>query len=222
MASGHDQGLTVPATGSDFPEWRQGRTHAFAWVIELDLPDVREILRLGRERLTHLLLPRYERAPHVTVNFCGLAPGAVPLPDDWTGRDLEQELAVLRGLINGPVTMQASSWGSFPMVPYLGVEAEWLRTAHDALIGLARHGHDMDYQPHLTLGHYRGEWPLSEPVAMLRTLPTVGTWLAEELSLVSFEAHDVAGPLVTLGRLDLTNGRWRPSPGTPGRGTASG
>lgn len=209
VAPGHDPRLTIPCLDRDFTAWRRGRTRALAWVVELDHPDLRELVDAGRHRLIDHLHPRYERLPHATLSFCGLLPAAVRQPDDFTKDDLAAHLEVLRGLTNGPIRLRSTGWGTFPMVPHLALECDWLHAAHDALTGAAPSGHEMDFLPHVTLGHYRGAWPLTLPLTLLAGLPFEGTWQSDSLSLVSYRAADIAGPLETIGRLDLTSGRWR-------------
>lgn len=212
VAPGHDPGLTIACLDEDFADWRRGRAHALAWVVELDEPDLRELVRAGRRRLAAYLHPRYERAPHATLAFCGLAPADAPQEDDFTPAHLAAQLAALRASADGPITLRAIGWGTFPMVPHLVLECDWLHAARDALADAgAGAGHSMDYVPHVTLGHYRGRWPLAEPVGRLTGLPAPGTWRAGAVSLVRYEAADIAGPLEVVGRIDLTTRRWHPA-----------
>lgn len=213
VAAGHDDPLTIACRDADFQDWHRGRAHAVAWVLDLDRPDVRRLVGRARIRLDDYLLARYQRQPHVTVSFGGLLPGREALPDDYTERDLARDLDVLRGLADGPVTLRAAGWGTFPMVPYLALECGWARTANSALTVDAPETHTMEYHPHVTVGHYRGSWPLREPLGHLSGLAHRGDWVVGEVRLVAFRTADIAGPLQTLGRLDLTTREWLPAQG---------
>jgi len=174
-------------------------------VLDIDDEPARALVAAGRRRLGGMLLPRYERQPHVTVAFVGLA-------DEDAWRRVDSDVAVLRELCTGPVTMRATCWGTFPMVPHLVLACEWLVRANHALTDDAPPEHAMDYVSHLTIGHYAGVWPQSEPLARLCDLGTVGAWTCGELHLVRFATADIAGPLEVVGRLDLTTGAWRSTP----------
>ncbi|HMT87522.1 MAG TPA: 2'-5' RNA ligase family protein [Arachnia sp.] len=202
----HDAGtesVTIACEDRDFAEWHNGRRHAAVWAFELDRPEVRDMLGQARRRLASLLLPRYERQPHVTVAFAGLI-----ADDDFSDERLDADLALLRGLLDGPVILRATGWDSFPMVPYLRVAADWPHVAREALTR-SRPLAAESYQPHVTVGMYDAVVPICEPVRLLDGLPFGGTWELTELSLLRFETADIAGPLEVVGRLSLSDGGFR-------------
>ncbi|MEZ5084950.1 MAG: 2'-5' RNA ligase family protein [Tessaracoccus sp.] len=195
-----DEELTIACEDRDFTEWHGGHTHAAVWAFELDLPEVRDMLAAAHERLGHLLLPRYQRQPHVTVSFAGLLS-----PTDFTDERLDADLTILRGLLSGPVTLTATGWSSFPMVPYLRIDANWPHAARDAL-NLSRPDAAKNYQPHVTIGLYGTSVPIQLAVERITDLPFGGSWVLNKLSLLRYETADIAGPLEVIGRLDLTTG----------------
>lgn len=207
MAAAH----TVACEDRDFAEWHGGRTHAVAWVLELDHPDVRRMVAAARARLEGYLLRGYLRQPHVTLVFGGLVGEG---DDEYGQARLEADIRLLRRLAAGPVALRADGWGTFPMVPHLALADDWLPHAHAVLTSDAPPEHAMDYRPHVSVGHYRGRWPLAEPLELLREVPASGEWVVPELSLVRFRTSRIAGPLQVVGRLDLTTGTW--STVTPG------
>ena len=202
---------TIACEDRDFPEWHGGRTHALVWALLLDDADTRLCIDDARRRLGGLVLPRYERQPHVSVAFAGLAeePGLPGYGQDELAADLER----IRPLLEGPVEMRAARWGSFPMVPYLGVQADWLHRARAALDRQAVEVHEMPYVPHVTVGHWRGRWSRETVMGRLGQSPPVRSWQVRELSLLRYESVDIAGPLETVGSLDLTNGHWSSATG---------
>ena len=197
---------TIACEDRDFPEWHGGRAHALVWALLLDGPDVQECVDAARMRLQGLVLPRYERQPHVSVAFAGLAeePG---LPG-YAEEHLAADLATITPLLEGPVEILSAGWGSFPMVPYLAVESDWL---HKARVELDRHAAElqqMTYVPHVTLGHWCGNWPRAEVMDLLGPPLPSHIWRVRELSLLRYVASDIAGPLETVGSVDLTLGEW--------------
>ncbi len=197
---------TIACQDRDFPEWHGGRRHAYVWALELDAPALLECLDAARSRLDGLLLPKYRRQPHVTVAFGGLA--AEPGHSGYDDASLADDLIRLAPLVDGPVKVHATAWGSFPMVPYLGVAADWLPRAHEVLDGGVGAAHGMTYLPHVTVGHWAGEWPRDDVLERLTAPVPDEVWSVEELSLLRYETHDIAGPLKPVGRLNLTTGLW--------------
>ncbi|MDF1488971.1 2'-5' RNA ligase family protein [Tessaracoccus caeni] len=196
------EALTIASEDRDFAEWHGGRTHAAVWAFDLDPPEVRGMIAAAHRCLSHLLLPRYARQPHVTVAFAGLM-----APDDFDDARLDADLSLLRGLMAGPVTLTATGWASFPMAPYLRVDADWPHEARAAL-NISRPLAAETYQPHVTVGLYDTVVPIRDAVGLLDGLPFGGAWTLSHLSLLRYEAADIAGPLEIVGRLDLTTGEF--------------
>lgn len=197
---------TTACQDRDFPEWHGGRKHALVWALLLDDPAVQQCVAAARVRLEGLLLPRYARQPHVTVAFAGLA--SEPGLPGYDEEHLAGDLATIRPLIDGPVELRATGWGSFPMVPYLAVESDWLHRAHAALTGHAGHPNQMPYVPHITLGHWSGTWPRKTVLEKLGAPGPQRIWQVPRLSLLRYETHDIAGRLEPVGSLDLALSRW--------------
>lgn len=199
-------GTTIACEDRDFTEWHGGVSHALAWVVMLDSTDITRLVAAARRRLAGFLLPRYLRQPHVTLTYAGLADGDAPAR-------LRQQAHVIADVLDGPLGLDAVGWGTFPMVPHLEVDCPGLVAAHRVLTADAPDEHQMDYLPHVTLGHYAGTWPLAEPLHHLAGLPATGRWEVQHLSLVRLETRDIAGPLEVVGRLRLDSGEWVPVPG---------
>lgn len=200
---------TIACQDRDFPEWHGGRHHALVWALELDAPGLQHVVDAARTRLDGLLLPRYDRQPHVTVAFAGL--GAQPGLPGYDDLRLAQDLASLKPLVRGSVELRPTGWGSFPMVPYLGVGSQWLVDAHRVLDRGAGEAHGMGYVPHVTLGHWCGRWPRRAVLDRLEAPLPTHTWRVGALSLMRYETHDIAGELEPVGRLDLSGGVWTPA-----------
>ena len=83
-----------------------------------------------------VLLPRYERRPHVTVAYAGLlpTPGATPAEQFYGPDRLARDILTLRRLAVRPFRVQVGGWGSFPMVPYLSAGAPAQPVMSDSLL----------------------------------------------------------------------------------------
>ena len=197
--------LTIPSVEGDFHRWHGGREHALVWALDVDRPDMRDLVAAAQARLDGLLVPGYHRQPHVTVSFAGLL-GEPDLPA--YGRDeLERDLAAVRPTLAGPVDVRAAGWDSFLMAPYLAVDAPWLRQANAALPGVPADA-PASYDPHVTVGLFAVAAPLDEVMARLQAPVPEQVWRVTHLSLMRYATRDIAGPLTTEGRLDLTTGEW--------------
>lgn len=195
--------LTTACQDRDFRDWRGDHEHALAWVMRVEQPDAAEQLERARTHLDGLLLPRYQRQPHVTVGFAGLLGEG-----GYTAAHLAADVERLRSLVDGPLRLRATGWGSFPMVPFLGVECAWLHRANGVLTAGLAAEHRTQYRPHLTVGHFSVVVPIVSVLERLAPLPVSGHWQATALSLVRFDAADIAGPLTVEGELDLVRGDW--------------
>ncbi|MGD8215811.1 2'-5' RNA ligase family protein [Aestuariimicrobium sp. Y1814] len=199
---------TIPHLPVD-PGWHGGRPHALVWACELGDP-AGGLTDVARRRLGGLLLPDYRRQPHITVRYAGLM--AAPGLAGYDGAALAADLACLRGLADGPVTVVAQGWDTFPMVPYLALGADWLHRAHEALPSPGDDG-SMTYRPHLTVGQYAHRVRLDDVRAQLAGLAWSGQWVVRELALLRYDTDDISGPLALEGRFDLTTGEFTPAAG---------
>lgn len=191
---------TLAAIDADFTRWHGGCRTAAVWVVEVDTPEVRAAVEAMRECLSDLLLPRYERQPHVTVAFGGLlpepgtAPTGVLYPEDLQ----ELHAARIAELDVAPFTVRAQGWGLFTSVPYLAVSAPELAALHEALIKERPANADFapDYVTHITAGHFGVEVPLAVVRDRLRNFdyPAIDLPI-NHLTLAHYATSDIAGPL---------------------------
>ena len=204
--------LTQACEDRDFVEWHRGCPWCAVWVLWPEDADLLAQVQRVRAQLASLLLPRYQRQPHVTVAYRGLVSGLQPHPAQEYGSDqLWADMQALAQAAVAPVNLVVQGAGSFDTVPYLQVQGlhpedgARLQALHQVLHD-TKQWRDWSYVPHVTLGHYAGQWPRS---AVLQTLheavqnepPRV--LRCEKLWLVRYASHDVAGALVPEGYWDL-------------------
>ncbi|MDO5676949.1 MAG: 2'-5' RNA ligase family protein [Propionibacteriaceae bacterium] len=197
--------LTIACDDRDFTEWHGGARHILIWAALVDTDEVRAAVESAREHWAGVLLPRYERQPHITVRYGGPVPreGAVPMDPLYTDERVAADRATIEALRLSPFDVRIGGWSTFEMVPYLHAEAPELGLTAGAL------GEDLlrPYVPHVTIGHYAVEAPLAE----MSALGAGWSWpeavvRIERLSLLRYDAADIAGPLTVVDEVPLTPG----------------
>ena len=199
-------GVTRPIEDRDFAEWHGGCRHALVWLIDVDVPAVRDAVASARGRLDGLLYPRYDRAPHVTVAFSGLAPepGATPADILYGADELAADLERLEALAAEPFTLRIDGWDTFTTSPHLSVVGlDHLLPLHEALTAQRACGADV-YVPHVTVGLYGVEVALSEVKARMAgwSAPPIDVDVTE-LVLARYDTADILGPLTPIHRITL-------------------
>lgn len=172
------------------------------WAALVDTDGVAEAVASARTHWAEVLLPRYARQPHVTLGYGGPVPfpGASPADPAYSPERLAEDRATLNRLRMPPFDVRIGGWDTFPMVPYLKAEAPELRQIATSL----GEGKLRPYVPHVTLGHYAVEVPLSEVRAMASSWswPEVSLRV-NRLSLLRYDASDIAGPLTEVDCVKL-------------------
>lgn len=201
--------ILVPSQERDFVEWHGGCPTALVWAIDLRDPALAAQVAAARARLGDVLLPRYERHPHVTIAYAGLAPheGATPEGHLYPQESLARDLDLLRGSGIGPLRVDVSGWDTFAMAPYLGAQVPGAADLRALLLGGAE-----GYVPHVTLGFFAA----GADAATLHE--RMEGWDApslhydvDALTLFGYATADIAGPLTVVGRLSLADGTWTPA-----------
>lgn len=198
----------------DFAEWHQGCPWCAVWVVGLEDASVKAHVVALRAVVQPWLLPRYERQPHITLGYRGLMAG----PEghhaaQFAAPQLAQDIAALQVLALQPFTVHLQGADSFATVPYLAVQASAeLQQLHQALMGSARYP-DWHYVPHVTLGYYACNTPAAPILhrlhAVAQTLPAL-VLSVQQLQLVRYQSHDIAGSLTVEGCWDLHLQRYVP------------
>lgn len=202
--------FTLRNVHGDFSDWHKGRTHYALWALPVDSPAVHQRLQAAQAHLSAWLLPLYQRQAHITVGLCGFPSPEARQADDFGPAALGLQLAALRQTAVGTLDLQVGGLASFSSVPYLRVQTAPAPLQHlrQSLTANTAQDGPADYTPHVTVGLYAGEWPLSllhaafERFGDTEPLPL----RARTLDLVSYAPAVIGGPLQTLARLDLHSG----------------
>jgi len=201
---------TIAAHHGDYPDWHRGRSTYAVWAIDAEQPEVLAHMATCQQGLTPLLLPGYGRQPHITVAACGFPASTPDHDDDFCPAHLEAQIQALSRNRCGLLTVALGPARTFLAAPYLSLQTGEQDIHHLRQQLIAAHpepGHNPDYRPHLTLGLYGQNHPLAEVDARLAALPAASVHLEiTHLSLMSYQARAIGGPLTEIARFDLDNG----------------
>lgn len=194
---------TIACEDRDFTEWRGGSEHVLVWAVLLDDDGVRAAVESARSHWSDVLLPRYERQPHITVGYGGLVPasGVPPLDLMYPPEQAAADRAAVEALNLAPFDVEISGWDAFQMGPFLRARAPELAMLATTL----REDNIRPYIPHVTIGH----WAVSTPMSDVGARASQWQWPAitvqvSRLSLLRYDAADIAGPLTEVGSVSLT------------------
>lgn len=210
--SGTGAGTTLANEDRDFSEWRRGRQRYAVWAIAVDETDIAATTAAWRAHLAPYLLPDYRRQPHVTLLPCGFPAAIRVWPDDYGSADFHGHLAALVRARLAPFRIAIGNPDSFASAAYLAVADldGGIAAARRALLAAGREEAGFAYVPHLTIGLYRDRFPLAEVLGCLQARSGVfpRELAVGALSLLTYEAAVIAGPLTPVGHFDLADGTW--------------
>ena len=178
--------VTQPSEQRDFPDWHRGRPRFAVWAIAVDQAEVDERLGETRKALQPLLLPGYERRPHITLHICGFPMGDSLYADDFTISHLQQQIAAIAALRLKPFGLRIGGAFSFASAACLAVDDDrgTLQGLRRACRRAAPTFDTTPYVPHVTAGLYKVAWPLVDIERRLRP------WAAPQPIAVEVQALD--------------------------------
>ncbi len=198
---------TLPNVRGDFAEWHRGRAPYVFWALDVDCPEIRQLIAQAAGLLDGLLLEGYCRQPHITLELCGFPVAQSNDADEFSPAWLEGRCAALRGADLRPFTVTVGGWSSFASAPYLrvadpgqGIAALRRNLAVDGVHRLFG-----DYVPHVTIGLYADAWPVERVLKGLAGLSDVPSCPCriERVSLMAYQPDQIGGPLACLGHFSL-------------------
>lgn len=213
----HQFSHTQACEDRDFAEWHGGCPWCAVWVLQITDPSVAKRVETARQALAPWLLPRYARQPHVTVAYRGLMAGTVAHPQSEFGpAQLRRDVQLLRAGQLAPFVLTLGGVASFSTVPYLQAALpEPLAQVQKILAAEAPYP-DWHYVPHLTLGHYGGQYPVQPILAALQASNAGAVPWQESIQalwLARYRSNDIAGSLTWEGCFDLQRQCYVPQPG---------
>lgn len=202
-------GQTLPNVRRDFPEWHRGRPRYALWALDVDVPAVRDAMAAAETHLAGRLLAGYRRQPHVTLGLCGFPTDDPHHPDDFGPAALAAQLDALQALGTSPFDVEIGRLASFSSAPFLAVDD---RSGGIAGLRRALAPHDAPggpYTPHVTVGLFAGAWPTADIQHQLDAFaggPALRCRI-DGVSLMSYAAPEIGGPLATLAEFNFTTRR---------------
>ncbi len=201
--------LTQPSEQRDFVEWRRDRTCYAVWALDVDVLAVRQRVAAACAPIADQLLPGYSRQPHLTVHLCGFPKEQAGFADDYGVDRLAAEVAALRRARPAALAIEIGAPASFASAAYLAVRypaggIAGLRRILDSAASEA----GFSYTPHVTIGLYRGAFPLAATVDRLAQgkIEPSCTLTVGRLALMSYAAAVIGGPLATVAEFDFASG----------------
>lgn len=202
---------TVRNEVRDFVEWHRGRAPYVFWGLLLDSPALAGQLARAASWLDGLLLDRYVREPHVTLDVCGFPADLSADEESFTPALINAQVTRLLAAAPAPFSIRIGGLDSFTSAPFLRVfdVDRGIAGLRQCLAENGRHRLFGDYVPHVTVGLYRDAWPLPAVAERIATCPT-GDELAMiigQADLLGYAPSVIGGALTRLGCFDLVSRR---------------
>ena len=204
--------LTHPNVRRNFVEWHRGRSRFAFWAIDLDRPEIRERMAAAERHLDRFLLAGYLRQAHLTLCVCGFPALQRIQTDDYMPEDVARQMEALQRAAVAPFEVEVGGLGSSACGPYLcvGDPSGGLTALRGCLVSSAPYDCEPGYRfnPHVAVGLYAEAWSaqaVCERIAAFHD--DVVTFRVARLCLMSYDAHDIAGPLSVLAEYDLSSAR---------------
>ena len=208
----NDATWTLPNVQKDFADWRAGRHRYAVWAIALDHDWLREASEEVRQHCADLLLPNYARQPHITLRICGFPGTDRRLGDDYTPADFAAQVSALESAQIEPFPISIGALDTFTTAPYFSViDIECgIARSRQALAMPAGDGpgeKGFPYIPHVTFGLYGRRFPMPDVASRLNSAPRIANaqLTVKRLTLMTYEAPVIAGPLTAVCAFDLAS-----------------
>jgi len=109
---------------TDVEPWRQGRQRYWCWCIDVSSPQITARVERQQRRLSGLIMPSYQRQPHLTLAVCGFwqsLPLLSPRGDDFFEVDLQRQLSQIADFPWSSFELSVLGTNSFASAPFLEV-----------------------------------------------------------------------------------------------------
>ena len=189
----------TPTNQYHWPDWHQGRERFCFWGLAIDEPDVVRHWQSLQNRLSPLLLPDYQREPHITLFAPGFWVAEAKAADEVDEAMLAEQAEWIKAAITKPFTISTAGVGSFPAAPFIEIVDNdgGLAAIRAALLKKLPDDRTVSYVPHLTLGLYHYRERTERVAEALQALPaSVLDITVTGVVLYSYATHDIRSLLV--------------------------
>jgi len=201
---------TLPVERRDYGEWHRGRKKYAVWTIGIEDRAVRSRFNAARAHLSDFLFQPYRRQVHVSVFVCGFLVKHGRLDDDYPVWKLRQHVRSLQRDLPASFDIEIGGVNSFATTPFL--EVFDITGGIQKIRGKLARSHNeirmSPFVPHLTLGLYASDFEPAVVAGSMNSLPTGPriTYHVEVLSLSTYVAWEIAGPLTQVHAVPLGTG----------------
>ena len=200
---------TLPTEKRDYQEWHRGRKEYAVWMIAIQSQSVQSRFDAARAHMAEFLFTPYQRQAHVTLYVCGFLAEVERFEDDYTVEEMKWSLRELKEARLSPFQIKIGGINSFAAAPFLEVfdVSGGLDRIRNVLLGTRSEIRDGKYTPHLTLGLYSGHFETKMVVKKMSSFSPNSpiTYCVDEISLTTYSASKIAGPLAVKYVVDLVS-----------------
>ncbi len=203
MSLGH----TIKNQHRDFHEWHMGRPRYAIWAIDIDTPEIRQLILAAEQHLAGLLLEDYCRKPHITLCICGFPADEAKQADDFGTNSFEAQVSDLSRLNLKPFEIEIDALASFSSAPFFHIKdpGNSIAALNECLSLGVQSNYNERYIPHITIGLYADAW-LSNAVSIrLDSFPKPENLRCSvsRISLTSYNSSEIGGELRTIADYQL-------------------
>lgn len=202
----HDALWTVGNEDRAFPEWHGDEPCYYFWTIMVDQQDWVDNARQAGHWLAPYLLNDYQRQPHVTILPAGF-PAATALPVSVIceiAREIQAFHLDLGAL--GSFTSAAC----FEVLDQQDMLRQLRRRLRRVMVDPASVVNDVDYQPHLTVGLYSGQFSTARVCRQMEryTMSPSGPLAVRSFMLARYATSSIKGPIETVAEFEFGSGKF--------------
>ncbi len=201
------QKQTLPTENRDYKEWHRGRKKFAVWTIDIQSQPVQSRFDAARAHLAEFLFKPYQRQPHITLFVGGFLAEVERFEDDYTFEDIDYCLRQLREAKLSPFQIAIGGINSFAAAPFFEVFdlSGGIERIRNVLSDTRFEIREAKYIPHLTIGLYSGPFQTKTVVEKISSFYPESpiSHCVDKISLITYSAYKIAGPLVVEYAFDL-------------------
>lgn len=188
----------------DWTAWHRDRKTFGVWYVPVD-EQMASFCRQVQADFADILYPDYQRQFHITVQAAGFVVAHKTAADELTVADVARQKHALQQQHYPAFKMQVQGMGMFLGSLHLQV------ACHETLMGIkqvldmthAEISPPKQYQPHITLGFFRGRYELRQLQQRLQDYPVAGDFWVREVVFGTYDPSCLQGQLTMREKVAL-------------------
>jgi 2'-5' RNA ligase len=199
---------TIAWDDIDFYDWHCGIECYGFWALIIDNSEWLTVVNEAAIYLSPYVHKEYRRQPHVSIIAGGLMSEQYYSP-----AIIDKHKQILLNATMSSFSISLVGLDSFTSAPYLKIADDdgGLDRLRNQLLATASEDNVENYQPHITLGLYKGEFStiaLSETINAFN-MTTVKPHVVTEVKFCSYQTNDIQGRITVLDNIELNTKRPR-------------